>query len=256
MGRRGGVLPNTFYKPHSITVRDSAIQMIRICHKKYSLTEIARMLRMSVTMVCRYNSGYVRPTHKNAIRICNVLSKYVNPVEVLSELIELDSEGFFDNTKIVYSPSILELVAIDCVKKFIGRRVTKVLTMAVDGVPFATIVASRLNRDLAVLKSYKETGVERFISVVRRDSDGRSYEYFMPSGMISGNDSVLIVDDVVRTGRNLSIMLEAVGKCNADVAGIYVIIAVGDAWKSVIPSGVRFESCITVFPTAKGTSRT
>ena len=45
----------------------------------------------------------------------------------------------------------------------LGKRVTKVLTAAVDGVPLATMVANALGVNVIVAKRNKEVGVKAFL---------------------------------------------------------------------------------------------
>jgi len=45
---------------------------------------------------------------------------------------------------------------------------------------------------------------------------------------------VLIVDDLVRSGRTTGAVAELVKQSGADVAGFYALIGMGSAWKPVI----------------------
>ena len=56
-------------------------------------------------------------------------------------------------------------------EKFAGRRVTKVLTAAVDGIPVSTLVANLLDVDLLVAKETREVGINDFLE-----------ESFIPKG--------------------------------------------------------------------------
>jgi adenine phosphoribosyltransferase len=44
-------------------------------------------------------------------------------------------------------------------------------------------------------------------------------------------DSVLIVDDMIKTGDTQAALVNIVHKAKAEVSGVYSLIAVGDAWQ-------------------------
>ena len=135
-------------------------------------------------------------------------------------------------------------------EKFAGRRVTKVLTAAVDGIPCSTLVANLLEIDLLIAKDSKEVGIQEFIeetyipkgSAIRRS-------LFVPKNAIRKKDSVLIIDDVVRTGETVQSLVDMVRNQRADIAGIYVLVTVGDEWKEYLEniiSKYSFEVLIQI----------
>ena len=68
----------------------------------------------------------------------------------MSSRIKFDSTGYFDNTQIVNDVSLLRLTTQHVVSTFAGRRITKILTAASDGIPLATLIANALDVDLVV----------------------------------------------------------------------------------------------------------
>ena len=55
--------------------------------------------------------------------------------------------------------------------------------------------------------------------------------FYIPRGIIRRGDSVLIVDDVIKSGETENAMINLVYKARGEVAGIYALIAIGDHWK-------------------------
>jgi adenine phosphoribosyltransferase len=59
---------------------------------------------------------------------------------------------------------------------------------------------------------------------------------YIPRGIIKRGDSVLIVDDLIKTGETQRVMAKMITKSRAEVAGIYALIAIGDQWKKRLGS--------------------
>ncbi|MEM3554185.1 MAG: phosphoribosyltransferase family protein, partial [Candidatus Bathyarchaeia archaeon] len=113
-----------------------------------------------------------------------------------------------------------------------GKRVTKVFTAAVDGIPLATMVANALGVNLVIAKRSKEVGVKEFLeeTFVLRDS-GVTITLYVPKEAIKKRDSVLIVDDMIKTGETQAALVNLVRKAKAEISGIFSLIAIGDEWR-------------------------
>ena len=58
---------------------------------------------------------------------------------------------------------------------------------------------------------------------------------------------ILIIDDVVRTGETVKALVDMVVNLRADIAGIYVLVTVGEDWKRFLKdciSKYSFETLI------------
>lgn len=101
-----------------------------------------------------------------------------------------------------------------------------------------------LNVPIAVAKTHKDPSTDSFVeeSYVLISPTMRVTLY-LPRRLIKREDRVLIVDDVIRTGRTISKLIRIVDKCRASVAGIFILIAVGKVWKEAFSS---FESPVVV----------
>jgi adenine/guanine phosphoribosyltransferase-like PRPP-binding protein len=115
------------------------------------------------------------------------------------------------------------------------------LTAAADGVPLATIISEALGVNFVIAKSSKEIGVRNFYEENFIPGDSAIIRsLYIPRGTIRRGDSVLIVDDVVKTGETHQALVNFVTKSRADVAGIFILIAVGDAWKKRLKDSVNY----------------
>jgi adenine phosphoribosyltransferase len=117
--------------------------------------------------------------------------------------------------------------------------VTKILTAAVDGIPLATMVGNALGVNLIVAKRNKEVGVKAFLDetyILGKDS-GVTVTLFIPKEAIKKRDSVLVVDDMIKSGETQEALVNLVKKSKAEISGIFSLIAVGDEWKKRLKFG-------------------
>ncbi len=218
-----------------LKLRLMTIELLRTAKYKRNITyrELASKTGLPVTVLSRYAKGHVLPNTARAKQLWKVLTKLVGLETELRSRIKFDEEGYFDNTDIIGDFNILQQAANHALANFAGKRVTKVLTAAVDGIPLATMVANALGVNLIIAKRGKEVGVKTFLEetyVLGRDS-GVTMTLYIPKDAIKKRDSVLIVDDMIKTGETQAALVNLVRKAKAEISGFFSIIAVGEDWK-------------------------
>lgn len=227
------------------------IELLTIAKKKYTYRELASKTGLPVTVLSRYVKGHVLPGGGRARKLWVILKNLVGLEEELRRRIKFDESGYFDNTSIISDIALLKQAAQYALSKFAGRRITKVLTVATDGIPLATVVADALNVDLLMVKKNKEVGVKDFIeeTFIPGFSDVITSLY-LPKGAVKRGDSVLIVDDVIKTGETQRALMDMMKKARAEVAGIYALIAIENDWLSKLQNTPKcpIEVVITVRP--------
>jgi adenine/guanine phosphoribosyltransferase-like PRPP-binding protein len=130
----------------------------------------------------------------------------------------------------------LQQAANHALADFAGKRVTKVLTPAVDGIPLATMVANALGVNLVIAKRSKEIGVKAFLeeTYVLLKGSGVTNTLYIPKEVIKKRDSVLIVDDMIKSGETQAALVSLVRKAKAELSGVFSLIAVGEDWKKTL----------------------
>jgi adenine phosphoribosyltransferase len=218
-----------------LKLRLMTIELLKTAKYKRNITyrELATKTGLPVTVLSRYAKGHVLPNTARARQLWRVLTKLVGLEPELRSRIKFDEDGYFDNTEIVGDFNILQQAANYALANFAGKRVTKVLTAAVDGIPLATMVANALGVNLVTAKRNKEVGVKVFLEetyVLGRDS-GVTMTLYIPKEIIKKRDSVLIVDDMIKSGDTQAAMVNLVRKAKAEVSGVFSLVAVGEEWK-------------------------
>jgi len=217
------------------------IELLKTAKKHYTYRELANRTKLPVTVLSRYVKGHVLLSSSRARRLWQTLEKIVGLEEELRKRIKFDDQGYFDNTSIISDIALLQQAAQYIFYRFAGRRITKVLTAAVDGIPLATIISEALGVNLIIAKNSKEVGVRNFYeeSYIPGDS-AMIMSLYIPRGIIRRGDSVLIVDDVVKSGETHRALVNLVNKCRAEAAGIFALVAIGDAWKEKVNATADF----------------
>jgi len=213
------------------------IDLLITAKRHFTYRELSSRTGLPVTVLSRYVKGHVLPSSTRARQIWETLEKLVGLEEELKRRIKFDEFGYFDNSSIISDPLILQQGAQYVFSRFSGRRITKVLTAAVDGIPLATLVSEALGTELVIAKKTKDVGVSGFVeeSYIPGNS-AIVVTLYIPRNIIRRGDSVLIVDDVIKTGGTHTALANLVSKCRAELTGIYALIAVGDKWRETLGS--------------------
>lgn len=228
----------------NLKLRLMTIELLRTAKKEYTYRELSAKTGLPVTVLSRYAKGHVLPGPARAKELWKTLTRLVGLKAQLRRKIKFNDEGYFNNTWIIGDHNVLQQAAHFALATFAGRRVTKILTAAVDGIPLASLVATSLGVDLIIAKRYKEVGVPAFLedTYVLRDS-GVTMTLYIPKDAFKRRDSVLIVDDMIKTGETQAALVNLVRKARAEVSGVYSLISVGDDWKTKLnlPRGSPVE---------------
>ena len=278
-------------RTEDLRFRLATVELLRMAKKQYTYKRLQEETNLPVTVLSRYVKGHVLPNMKRAQEIWKALSRIIDLEGEIKRRLKWDNNGFFDNTLVIGDMSLLSQAANYAIARFAGRRITKVLTPAVDGIPLATLVAKALGVNVVIAKPMREAGVSAFIEeTYTLNGSGRTMTLYIPKNAIRRRkrmkekhqterealesikkwrakgyearligkspsdglyeveisriyDSVLIVDDVIRTGDVQAALVNLVKKAKAEVSGIFALISVGDSWKEKIhvPKGCQIE---------------
>ena len=211
-----------------------AIELINLARSllRLSYREMSEILGIPDSMLCRYANGDLLPSVETAKKIVSKLESVLSLEDILRRNIRC-LEGYCNFTELVLSSSVLKLYARRVRQKFGGQGVNKVLTAATDGVPLAVAAALALGAELAIAKQYRDVFVEEFYeSTLILEDPPRKVTLYLPRNILKRGDKILIVDDIVRTGRTVQALIDMCRKADACVVGVSILIALGSEWYS------------------------
>lgn len=204
-----------------------AVDVLRTLKKTRTYEDLAAETGLPAGDLNRYVNGHVLPGEHRAREIVSGVG-----IELLSQELDariaVDDEGYVDNSRLVFDQALLSLVPPVAAELLEIEPPDLVLTAATDGITLAAAMARHFGARCAYAKKSRETAVEEFIEVRQRLSSGIEIDYYLPANAISAGDSVLVVDDLIRSGETQELLLEIVTTAGADVAGVFALIAVGD----------------------------
>jgi len=230
------------------------IELLNLAKNYYTYRELAQIIGLPETVLSRYVKGHVLPTIDRAQSINKTLQKVLRLESELQQRIKFDELGYFDNTGIISDTLLMERAVQNAINKFAGKRVTKILTAAVDGIPLATLVAHRLGVGLVMAKKTREVGVREFIEEVYIPAKtAMMMSLYVPRDALKKGDCILIVDDIIDSGETQRALIRIAQKAKAEVTGIYALISIGHEWKSKIEQVAKLPVEVVLPVTKKAT---
>jgi adenine phosphoribosyltransferase len=204
-----------------------AVAVLRMLKETRTYDELAALTELPAGDLNRYVNGHVLPGIERAREVVEGIGREALATE-LEARVTFDDEGYVDNSGVVFDQPFLDLVAPVAANAFGFERPDVVLTAATDGITLGAAMASYFDADLAYAKKTKETAVETFIESRQRLASGIELTYYLPASALSPKQSVLVVDDLIRSGETQELLLDIAGRADADVVGVFALIAVGD----------------------------
>ena len=204
-----------------------AVDVLRMLKETRTYDELADRTGLPPGDLNRYVNGHVLPSADRARAVVEDVG-HGALAEELDARIRLDDEGYVDTSGAVFDQPFLDLVAPVAADAFDFGRPDAVLTAATDGITLAASLASYYGVRCAYAKERKETAVEEFIEARERLESGIELTYYLPASAIDPGESVLVVDDLIRSGETQALLLDIVASADAEVAGVFALIAAGD----------------------------
>lgn len=215
--------------------RIRAIDMLKILKKRYTYDNLAKLTNLPITVLNRYVKGHVLPSAERANELLKVFRKKFDVKKEIIDKIRFDKQGYFDNTNLVTDTLLLKLIAQMTALKYQETKITKILTVATDGIPLSTFIAGELGVTLALAKKNREAGISKFYEEdFSHKTTGVIQTLYIPKTELTSKDHILIVDDIIRTGVTQSALVKLVKKASANLVGIFAIVSIGSNWKKEI----------------------
>ena len=204
-----------------------AVAVLRMLKETRTYDELSEVTGLPAGDLNRYVNGHVLPGTDRAREVVEGIGRDALSTE-LEARVEFDDEGYVDNSGVVFDQSFLDLVAPIAANAFGFERPDVVLTAATDGITLGAAMASYFDARVAYAKKSKETAVEDFIESRQRLASGIELTYYLPANALSSGQRVLVVDDLIRSGETQELLLDIALQADADVTGVFTLIAVGD----------------------------
>lgn len=232
-----------------LRIRLLTVQYLRDLREYYSAKELTGIFRgaglpLKEPILSRYMTGRVLPSLGRARRMLGLLQWFLE--DILERILVMDGKGVVNVYNIAFNLPLLRLTALRAYMEFRDLDVDVVLTAAVNGIPIATLTADLLGARLSVAKHDMDAGVGRFVEARYFTPNPPRYQsLYVSVYTLPPKSSVLIVDDLLQSGRTLQALLELTRRIGTKPVGVYSIVAVGTAWRSVLENlGNGLRVCV------------
>lgn len=219
-------------KAESLKFRLMVIERLRLLKKAYTYGELAKHIGVAETVLCRYVKGSIIPNDETARVLWKSFLKLEPFESVINRRIIFDGAGFINLAQVIHDPYTLRRAAEEVYIKFSNRNISKILTVATDGIPIATAIATTFGIPLVVAKNVKEVGFKDFIEETYTAlSPVATISLYIPTNLVKRGERILLVDDMARTGRTLQALINLARKAKAIIEGIFILVAIGEEWR-------------------------
>jgi adenine phosphoribosyltransferase len=205
-----------------------AVTVLRMLKETRTYDELADRTGLPAGDLNRYVNGHVLPGTQRARAVVDDVGRDALASELESR-VTFDDDGYVDNSAVVFDQTFLNLVAPVAADALGFERPDVVLTAATDGITLGAAMASHFDARVVYAKKSKETAVEEFIESRQRVSPGIELTYYLPARALSSTDTVLVVDDLIRSGETQTLLLDVAEQAGATVVGVFALIAIGEA---------------------------
>ncbi len=209
------------------TLQLRAVDVLSMLKESRTYDELAELTGLPPGDLNRYVNGHVLPGVDRARAIVEGVGHDALAAELEARL-RLDGEGYVDTSGVVFDQPFMDLLAPVVAESATVDRPDAVLTAATDGITLAGALASYYGVRCVYAKRRKETAVEEFIEARTRLQSGIELVYYLPAAAIEAGETVLVVDDLIRSGETQELLLDIVEAAGATPAGVFVLIAAGE----------------------------
>ncbi|MEM0453624.1 MAG: phosphoribosyltransferase family protein [Sulfolobales archaeon] len=220
-------------------VRRYAIDALRVLRKTLKYRELEVITGLSTPALWRYVNMRILPTKERAKELLDKLLSDEVVKMIIKENIEIIDDSIVSTSNLIYNVDFLRIFALVARKVFEDLEPTAIATVEVDGIPLAVAVSEVFDAKLVVAKRRIDIGVSNYheVSYISRDPPS-VVNLYIPSNILDRRDRVLIVDDLLRSGRTSQALIRLIRKAKATPVGLYAILALGNRWYSALENEV------------------
>ncbi len=216
-------------------IRIFAIELLRSYKKVFKYKDLEAITGLPAPALWRYINMKIMPSPERAQELVKKLTQPQVIDNVLKDNIIEVGDNIYNLSKVIYNPSLLKIFAYLAYREFHKYNITAVATVEVDGIPIAVNVASILDANLVIARKKPEFGIKDYYqtSYLARDPPA-VVNLFLPASFLGVSDRVLIVDDLLNTGRTSMALIKLIKMAGATPIGLFSIVAVSERWRKLI----------------------
>ena len=236
------VFISNYSKDKELRLRLLVVDILKELKNAYTYKELSKLLSIQESLLCRYVNGITIPSEVHSKEILDKIRNEEFLLKFFYDKITSYEDGYVDTSPLLFYPNLLKMLIEIYYQKYLrNKEVNKIATIAVNGIPFATLAAQALAKPLIIMKKHKESTHLEYLDENLKESEGVITSLYLRKDFINKSDKVLIIDDVVRTGTTINTAYKLLTKGGAEVVGAITIASVGKEW-------IKYVNSINIYP--------
>jgi len=256
--------PASLTKPHALTVkriksnleswfsidkymalraRLLAIEFLRLLKRRVSYKHLSEITGVSQSVLCRYVRGSIVPSFSQSINILASLASAIDINSIIKRFLGKEQSIVIDLSRLLKDPYLVKIIAFILLAELAGKKIDKIVVGSPTVLPIATIISLELGSDIVLVKRRKYPNVSYYEEVIVRSMKDVETLY-VDKDMISRRDNIVIITDLVITGRTLRALLNIAARARAVVTDVIAIVAIGTEWRKRVGKNIVYLSHI------------
>ncbi|MEM2025199.1 MAG: phosphoribosyltransferase family protein [Desulfurococcaceae archaeon] len=217
-------------KADRMKLRLLACEVLRLLKPVLSYRDLYKLTALPESVLCRYVKGSVIPSFDHAVRILAKTSLSIDLGYLLKDLAEREKSPIIDLLRVLKDPYVTRLLSIMIMLELVDKNVTRVVATAEAVLPIATMLSLEFGASVVLVKRKSYPGVQYYsVMVMRGPRDVETL--YLDKDLITRKDKVLVISDVVYTGKTLESVLHMLMKSRAEILNVIVVMGLGTAWE-------------------------
>jgi len=231
-------------KADRLKLRLLARDVLRLLKPVMSYRDLYSLTGLPESVLCRYVKGSILPSFEQAVKILAKITLSIDLNYLLKELVEQEKSPVIDLLRVLKDPYISKLLAIIVMLELVGKEITKIVATAEAVLPIASLLSIEFNAPIILVKRKSYPGIQYYSTTIMK-SPKDIESLYIDRDLISKKDKLLVVADVVYTGRTLEAVLQILEKSRAEITDVIAILGLGRLWEERLkPYNVKVLSTV------------
>jgi adenine phosphoribosyltransferase len=217
-------------KADRLKLRLLARDVLRLLKPVMSYRDLYSLTGLPESVLCRYVKGSILPSFEQAVKILAKITLSIDLNYLLKELVEQEKSPVIDLLRVLKDPYISKLLAIIVMLELVGKEITKIVATAEAVLPIASLLSIEFNAPIILVKRKSYPGIQYYSTTIMK-SPKDIESLYIDRDLISKKDKLLVVADVVYTGRTLEAVLQILEKSRAEITDVIAILGLGRLWE-------------------------
>lgn len=219
----------TINRVEKLKIQVAAVELLRALKKFCKYRELEELFGIPASLLAKYVKGNTVPSYERAIKLMKLIAEESLERKILNRVLVKDKYGFINIRDSLSDPCIVRLLAY----KFMVEKTefNKVLSVDIDSMPLSSIISTLTNTMLITVTKIREIGLGNYTEeTYYTNSPPFLMTLYVPKGAIQKGDKILVVCNVLRTGRTLEAIIRLVEKMGGIITKVLVVASIGNKW--------------------------